>query len=162
MDNKKKQRNKWLVLINIPIQMGIIIFLFSKLGAWLDEKYINYIKKMDKETKAFIATIGIALAILWIFKAKKNSGDKSKEDDVVVDKYQAPKVVAEDEKKLKDEAVIGLQAMRDAINKSESARELDKLKNMILQESGIKIMISKNTKKLRAMDKKGNVIAEEE
>ena len=117
---------------------------------------------MDKETKAFIATIGIALAILWIFKAKKNSGDKSKEDDVVVDKYQAPKVVAEDEKKLKDEAVIGLQAMRDAINKSESARELDKLKNMILQESGIKIMISKNTKKLRAMDKKGGVIAEEE
>ena len=52
--------------------------------------------------------------------------------------------------------------MRDAINKGESARELDKLKNMIFQESGIKIMISKNTKKLRAMDKKGGVIAEEE
>jgi hypothetical protein len=33
---------------------------------------------------------------------------------------------------------------------------------MILQENSIKIMISKKTKKLRAMDKKGNVIAEEE
>jgi hypothetical protein len=33
---------------------------------------------------------------------------------------------------------------------------------MILQESGIKIMISTSAKKLRAMDKKGSVIAEEE
>jgi uncharacterized membrane protein len=117
---------------------------------------------MDKETKTFIATIGIALVILWIFKPKKNAPSSSEKDDVVVDKYKAPKVVAEDDKKLKDEAVVGLQAMREAINNGESARELDKLKNMILQESGVKIMISKNTKKLRAMDKKGGVIAEEE
>jgi F0F1-type ATP synthase assembly protein I len=43
MDNqqKKKQRNKWLTLINIPIQMGVIVFLFAYLGRWLDEKYIN-------------------------------------------------------------------------------------------------------------------------
>ena len=117
---------------------------------------------MDKETKTFIATIGIALAVLWIFKPKKNADSTTKKDEVLVDKYQAPKVVAEDEKKLKDEAVVGLQAMREAINNGESAKELDKLKNMILQENGIKIMISKNTKKLRAMDKKGGVIAEEE
>ena len=38
---KKKQRNKWLSLINIPIQMGIIVFLFSKLGQWLDLKFLN-------------------------------------------------------------------------------------------------------------------------
>ncbi|MFZ4671355.1 MAG: AtpZ/AtpI family protein [Flavobacterium sp.] len=38
---KKKQRNKWLALINIPIQMGVIIFLFSSLGDWLDLKYPN-------------------------------------------------------------------------------------------------------------------------
>ena len=116
---------------------------------------------MDKETKTFIATIAIALAILWIFKPKK-SAKPEKESDVIVDKYQAPKVVADDEKKLKDEAVVGLQAMRQAIDDGQPARELDKLKNMILQESGIKIMISKNTKKLRAMDKKGAVIGEEE
>jgi hypothetical protein len=116
---------------------------------------------MDRETKAFIATIGIALVILWVFKPKKGT-NSDKKDEVTVDKYQAPKVVAEDEKKLKDEAVVGLQAMRQAIEDGQPARELDKLKNMILQESGIKIMISRTTKKLRAMDKKGGVIAEEE
>jgi hypothetical protein len=118
---------------------------------------------MSKESKTLLATIGIALVILWIFKPKKDANSKEdKKDDVLIDKYKAPKVVAEDEKKLKDDAVVGLQAMRQAINSGESARELDKLKNMILQENGIKIMISKNTKKLRAMDKKGAVIAEEE
>lgn len=117
---------------------------------------------MDKETKTFIATIGIALVILWLFKPNKNAKVADKESDVVFDKYQAPKVVAEDEKKLKDEAVVGLQAMRQAIDDGQPARELDKLKNMILQENGVKIMISKKTKKLRAMDKKGEVIAEEE
>lgn len=38
---KKKQRNKWLALINIPIQMGVIVFLFAYAGRWLDEKYTN-------------------------------------------------------------------------------------------------------------------------
>ena len=118
---------------------------------------------MVKEEKTLLATIGIAIAILWIFKPKKSANSKEdKKDDVLVEKYQAPKVVEEDEKKLKDEAVVGLQAMRQAINDGQPARELDKLKNMILQENGIKIMISKNTKKLRAMDKNGSVIGEEE
>lgn len=36
-----KSNNKWLALINIPIQMGVIIFLFSYLGIWLDKKYSN-------------------------------------------------------------------------------------------------------------------------
>ncbi|MFN8273769.1 MAG: AtpZ/AtpI family protein [Flavobacteriaceae bacterium] len=36
-----RKPNKWLALINIPIQMGIIVFLFSYLGNWLDEKYPN-------------------------------------------------------------------------------------------------------------------------
>lgn len=117
---------------------------------------------MDKESKTLIASIAIGLVLLWVFKPKKNGSGDDKTDDVLVEKYQAPKVVAEDEKKLKDESVIGLKAMREAITNGESARELDKLKNMILQENGIKIMISKNTKKLRAMDKKGEVIAEEE
>ncbi|MFP9116915.1 AtpZ/AtpI family protein [Flavobacterium sp. RNTU_13] len=39
-DNNKKP-NPWLALISIPTQMGLIIFLFSKLGSWLDEKYPN-------------------------------------------------------------------------------------------------------------------------
>ena len=40
-DPKKRTNNKWLALINIPIQMGVIIFLFSYLGNWLDTKYPN-------------------------------------------------------------------------------------------------------------------------
>jgi hypothetical protein len=35
------KKNKWLVLITIPAQMGITIFLFSFLGEWLDNNYPN-------------------------------------------------------------------------------------------------------------------------
>ena len=38
---QKKRPNKWLVLINIPIQMGVVIFLFSYFGGWLDDQYPN-------------------------------------------------------------------------------------------------------------------------
>jgi hypothetical protein len=43
MDQPKKNKapNKWLALMNIPIQMGVIVFLFAWLGRWLDEKYNN-------------------------------------------------------------------------------------------------------------------------
>lgn len=40
-NQKKKQRNKWLALINIPIQMGVVIFAFAYAGNWLDDKYPN-------------------------------------------------------------------------------------------------------------------------
>jgi hypothetical protein len=40
-DPKKPTNNKWLAFINIPIQMGVIIFLFAYLGDWLDMKYPN-------------------------------------------------------------------------------------------------------------------------
>lgn len=117
---------------------------------------------MDRETKTLLVAIGIGLVILWVFKPKTNTSESEVKDSGDIDKYKAPKVVAEDDKKIKDNAVIGLQAMREAIDNSESVRELDKLKNMILQENGIKIMINKKTKKLRAMTKNGTVIAEEE
>jgi uncharacterized membrane protein len=35
------KKNKWLVLITIPAQMGITIFLFSFLGEWLDNNHPN-------------------------------------------------------------------------------------------------------------------------
>ena len=40
-NQKKKQRNKWLALINIPIQMGVVIFVFAYAGNWLDSSYPN-------------------------------------------------------------------------------------------------------------------------
>lgn len=55
---KKKQRNKWLALINIPIQMGVIVFLFSFLGNWLDKKYTNPHNVFVK----IITLIGVAIS----------------------------------------------------------------------------------------------------
>lgn len=36
---KNRNNKKWLALMGIPFQMGIIIFLFTYLGMWLDKKY---------------------------------------------------------------------------------------------------------------------------
>lgn len=38
--------------------MGILIFLFSKLGDWLDEKYINEIGLFSK----FFILVGVAIS----------------------------------------------------------------------------------------------------
>ena len=59
---------------------------------------------MDRETKTLLASIGIGLAILWLFKPKKNSS--TTEEEVIVDKYKEPKEVAEDDKKIKDDAYL--------------------------------------------------------
>jgi F0F1-type ATP synthase assembly protein I len=69
MDNqqKKKQANKWLQLINIPIQMGIIIFLFAALGNWLDEKYPN---KNDWFVKILVV-VGVMIAFYNINRQLK-------------------------------------------------------------------------------------------
>jgi len=117
---------------------------------------------MDRETKKLLFSIAVGLAILLIFRPKKSLSKIDSQGEVINDKYKEPKLVAENDKKIKDDAIVGLQAMRDAINNGESAKELDVLKSMILQENGIKIMISRKTKKLRAMKKDGTVIAEEE
>ena len=64
---KKKQRNKWLVLINIPIQMGIIVFLFSRLGKWLDQKFINDYNLYVK----IVTMVGVAIAFYNIARQLK-------------------------------------------------------------------------------------------
>ena len=112
---------------------------------------------MNKEVKVLLVTLGVALGLVWIFKPKKDDGTKSLDD-----KYSAPKEATEDVKKEKENAVIGLQDMREAINSGEKKAELDKLSAMVLKEQGIKVVISKKTGLLRAMNKKGSVIAEEE
>jgi hypothetical protein len=67
--NPKKQNNsKWLALINIPIQMGVIVFAFSYLGNWLDAKYPNphaiYVK--------VLTLVGVALAFYNINRQLKD------------------------------------------------------------------------------------------
>ena len=36
---KKKDSSKWIQMMNIPFQMGIIIFIFTFTGVRLDERY---------------------------------------------------------------------------------------------------------------------------
>lgn len=67
-DSKKRSNNKWLALINIPIQMGVIVFAFAWAGNWLDEKYQNehnlYVKIMT--------LLGVAIAFYNINRQLKD------------------------------------------------------------------------------------------
>lgn len=56
--NKKKNSHKWLSLINIPFQMGVIIFAFSYLGKWLDKKYL-----LDNVFTTIFTLLGVFLAL---------------------------------------------------------------------------------------------------
>jgi hypothetical protein len=60
----KKQASKWIALINIPIQMGVIIFLFAYGGNWLDENYPNpkiYYNKI-------LVMVGVVLALYNVIR----------------------------------------------------------------------------------------------
>ena len=63
-DPKKNNYNKWLALINIPIQMGIIIYLFAYFGNWLDENHpstkVYFVKVM--------VMIGVFLALYNVIR----------------------------------------------------------------------------------------------
>ena len=112
---------------------------------------------MDKNTKTLFITLGGALLLIWILRNKTSVNTK----ELLDVKYAEPKKVSDTESKLKENAVIGLKAMREAIDKNENKKELDKLSSMVLQDYGIKIMINKKTGLLRAMSKEGKVISEE-
>ncbi len=77
-DDKKsnnKNTSKWLALINIPIQMGVIIFLFSYFGTWLDEKYpspkVYYVK--------ILVVVGVFLSLYNVMR-QVNEINKSSEE----------------------------------------------------------------------------------
>ncbi|WP_367756359.1 AtpZ/AtpI family protein [Flavobacterium sp. WC2421] len=66
MDKKpnKKQASKWLALINIPIQMGVIIFLFAYSGNWLDENYPSPKVYYNK----ILVMVGVVLALYNVIR----------------------------------------------------------------------------------------------
>lgn len=72
-DPKKRINNKWLALINIPIQMGAIIFLFSYFGNWLDEKYPNIHNIFVK----ILTLAGVAIAFYNINRQLKDINKSS-------------------------------------------------------------------------------------
>ena len=60
----KKKRNKWIALINIPVQMGVVIFLFSWIGSWLDKKYEN----VENPNQMLFTLIGVFLALYNVIR----------------------------------------------------------------------------------------------
>jgi hypothetical protein len=112
---------------------------------------------MDRDTKFLFGSLGVAIVILFLLRNKNKSSKK----DLLNVKYAEPKQVEDSEIKDKENAVIGLKAMREAMDSKESKAELDKLNNIILKDYGVKIMPNKSTGLLRAMSKKGKVLAEE-
>ncbi|WP_291282837.1 AtpZ/AtpI family protein [Flavobacterium sp.] len=71
--NNKKQSNKWLVFMNIPFQMGLIIFLGVVLGQWLDEKF-----KIEGSVLTIVFSLLAVFVALYnvIRQVNKMSNDK--------------------------------------------------------------------------------------
>jgi len=77
MANNQKpnnRSNKWLALINIPIQMGVIVFAFAYAGNWLDERYPNPHKIYIK----ILVLVGVALSF---YNLNRQLKDINKSDE---------------------------------------------------------------------------------
>jgi hypothetical protein len=72
--NQNRRNNKWLALINIPIQIGAIVFVFAWAGKWLDSTYPNphnlYVK--------ILTVAGVAIAF---YNLNRQLKDINKMDD---------------------------------------------------------------------------------
>ncbi len=72
---KKKPLNKWLVFMNIPFQMGIIILAGVYFGRWLDEKQQN-------ENALFtiiFSLLSVFIALYNVIQQVKNINKEDKE-----------------------------------------------------------------------------------
>ena len=61
---QKTKTSKWIALINIPIQMGVIIFLFAYLGDWLDENHPSPKVYYNK----ILVMVGVVLALYNVIR----------------------------------------------------------------------------------------------
>ena len=63
-DPKRSNNTNWIALVNIPIQMGIIVFAFAYLGSWLDD---NHPSETFYYNKIFVM-MGVVLALLNVLR----------------------------------------------------------------------------------------------
>ena len=61
-NNKNKPLNKWIQLISIPAQMGMVIFFSAYLGQYLDENY-----QSEHYLKIF-TVVGVFLALYNVIR----------------------------------------------------------------------------------------------
>lgn len=69
-ENKPQEKNtpnKWVVFMNIPFQMGIIIFAFTYLGIWLDEKYTD-----SSIFTIILSLVSVFIALFNVIRQVKN------------------------------------------------------------------------------------------
>jgi uncharacterized membrane protein YiaA len=65
MPNNKNNNNKrWTILSGIAIQMGVIIYLFTKVGVWLD---LNYSLSGKKYTIS-LTLAGVAISFFLVLR----------------------------------------------------------------------------------------------
>lgn len=66
-DKKNSGIKRWAILSGIGIQMGVIIYLFVKLGKWLDGKYTD-----GGKTFLIICTLfGVGASLFLVIKQTK-------------------------------------------------------------------------------------------
>jgi len=71
-ENPKKQRNKYLALTGVGLQMGLTIYLFAYLGKWLDVKYPH-----EKKIYTLIFVIlGVVISLYSINKQMERINGK--------------------------------------------------------------------------------------
>jgi F0F1-type ATP synthase assembly protein I len=69
-----KPLNNWMQLISIPVQMGSIIFIFAKIGMYLDEQYPN-----ESNVWFLIFTLlGVALSLYNVIRQVNLINSKTK------------------------------------------------------------------------------------
>ena len=68
----KKNSSKWIALMNIPFQMGVIIFSFTYLGTWLDEKYTG--------TSIFTIILSLLAVFIALYNVIRQVKNLNKED----------------------------------------------------------------------------------
>ena len=74
MESNKKQSNKWLALINIPFQMGLIILIGVFFGRWLDEKFENE----NAVYTIIFSLLAVFLSLYNVIRQVKSLNDDSK------------------------------------------------------------------------------------
>uniref|UniRef100_UPI00404AA9D1 AtpZ/AtpI family protein n=1 Tax=Flavobacterium sp. TaxID=239 RepID=UPI00404AA9D1 len=68
---KKKNSKKWLVFLNMPFQMGIIIGAGVLIGLWLDKTFL-----FENLFLIIFSLLGVFLALYQVFKLLKNMNDE--------------------------------------------------------------------------------------